>query len=523
MTMPMKTIEKKFDDYYWAYADILRGIGINESTYDQRIMAFMALKLLIDNDKLEFNFEYKNDFGLDDTTFSRYRGKDTKETFLNIINDIENLGKRENLHYFYQDSKYNPDTSKNILTYLNHYRTFELERYIKELPNEYLENVLDIYTYKADFSDYPKEEYKDLYEKTVSRMKSLSGDLTGQHFTQKSIIHLMCEMGISGVEESETLAIYDPTSGTGSMLMESADYLMNHKRTKVKTIKLYGQEMHGQTWLLSKIFLEITNQENIIAYGNTLTNPAFADGIHGDNSFDFIIANPPFGVDWKHNYDEIVANMQSPKSNFFVVRDEKGKVVTPKKSDGQFLFMMHIINIMKKGNNNGKHATAGIISSSTLISTGSERSSEAKIRKAIFGEQLVSAVLEQPNAMFTNTDITSHIWFLDTKASPKIKIVKADTKEERLFVTHPNAKDKMKHAYSYKNIETLKRYLTNKTDKKYISKSLEFDRCEINISNEIGFRDDMEDLSIDALEKELDALMKEMCDEYQANGLFGLI
>ena len=174
---------KELKDYYWAYSDILRDIGINESTYDQRIMAFMALKLLVDNDKLLFNLEYENNFGLPKDLYIKYKGKNTKETFLNIIKDIEKLGRGENLHYFEQDAKYNPDTSKNILTYLNHYKTFELERYILELPNKHLENVLDIYTYMANFRDYPKDEYKDLYEKTVSRMKNLSGDLTGQHFT----------------------------------------------------------------------------------------------------------------------------------------------------------------------------------------------------------------------------------------------------------------------------------------------------------------------------------------------------
>jgi len=516
----LSTQKKELKDYYWAYSDILRDIGINESTYDQRIMAFMALKLLIDNDMLSFNLEYTNNFSLSYGDYVEYKGKDTKETFLNIIKDIEILGKQENLHYFHQDSKYNPDKSKNILTYLNHYKTFELERYILELPNKHLENVLDIYTYQADFRNYPKEGYKDLYEKTVSRMKKMSGDLTGQHFTQKSIIHLMCEMGIQGIKDNEKLAIYDPTSGTGSMLMESADYFKKH--TKVKEIELYGQEMHGQTWLLSKIFLEISGYNNKIAYGNTLTNPAFADGINGNDNFDFIIANPPFGVDWKHNHEEITQNMQSRKSNFFVVRDEKGKVVTPKKSDGQFLFMMHIINLMKKENKRGKRATAGIISSATLISTGSSTSSEAKIRKAIFGENLVSAVLEQPPAMFTNTDITSHIWFLDTLPTSKIKVVKADSKEEELFVSHPNAKDKMKHAYNKENIKKLKRYLTNKGDKKFVCKSLSNDRCEINISQEIGFRDDSEELSIDALIAELDGLMKDMCDDYQKNGLFSL-
>lgn len=505
--------EKKLGDFYWAYADILRDIGINPSTYDQRIMAFMALKLLIDNNKLLFNLEYKKNFGMSKELYSKYESKNSKETFLNIIRDIKNLGNEHNLKYFKQDTKYNPDEDENILTYLNHYKTFELQKYIQELPNSYLENVLDIYTYQANFTDYPKEEYKELYEKTVSRMKKLSGDLTGQHFTQKSIIHLMCEMVVDKLKDNKKLAIYDPACGTGSMLMESSEYFKEH--TDVETIELYGQEMHGQTWLLSKIFLEITNQKNIIAYGNTLTNPAFADGLNGGDSFDFIIANPPFGVDWKHSYDEIVANMKSQKSNFFVVKDAKGKVVTPKKSDGQFLFMMHIINLMKKEHKRGKRATASIITSSTLISTGGANSSEAKIRKAIFNEKLVKAVLEQPKAMFTNTDITSHIWFLDTNNCNKIKLVKADNDEEKLFIAHPNSKDKMKNAYSKENIKKLKEYLISNEDREYISKSVDINRYAINLTNEIGFKDTDEDLSLDALMGEINGCVKEMCEEFQ--------
>lgn len=526
--MPNRTkiLEKSLCDYYWAYSDILRDIGINESTYDQRIMAFMALKLLIDNDKLMFTFEYNNNFGLDHAIFAKYDLGETKKTFLNIIKNIEKFG--QNLNYFTQDSKYNPDTSKNILTYLNHFKTFELERYIQELPNNYLENVLDIYTYKANFRDYPKEQYKDLYESTISRMKKLSGDLTGQHFTQKSIVHLMCEVSKFEAEGYDKLAIYDPTCGTASMLMESAHYFYN--KNKIENIEVYGQELHGQTWLLAKIFLEISSLDgksqgikNTIAYGNTLTNPAFANGINGDTSFDFIIANPPFGVDWKHNYDEIVQNMSSKKSDFFVVKDEKNKVVTPKKSDGQFLFMQHIINLMKSEKRRNKHAHAAIISSSTLISTGNATSSEAMIRKAIFGTGFVSAVLEQPNAMFTNTDISSHIWFLDSDPSEKITIVKADTKEEELFSPHPQAKDKMKNSYSQKNIRRLATLINSKKEFKYKSKFIDSkDRYEINISNEIGFKDNSEDVSFDELTNELNMLMKQMCEDFQDNPLFGI-
>ena len=529
MTMAMKTKlfqEKTLGDYYWAYSDILRDIGINESTYDQRIMAFMALKLLIDNDKLQFNLEYNYCFGLDEKTFAKYEKEDTKSTFLNIIQNIENFG--QNLNYFTQDSKYNPDKSKNILTYLNHFKTFELERYIQELPNNYLENVLDIYTYKANFKEYPKEQYKDLYESTISRMKKLSGDLTGQHFTQKSIIHLMCEISEFDASGYDKLAIYDPTCGTASMLMESAYYFSN--KYKINDIEVYGQELHGQTWLLAKIFLEISSLDgktqgikNTIAYGNTLTNPAFANGINGRGSFDLIIANPPFGVDWKHNYDEVVQNMNSKKSDFFVIKDEKGKIVTPKKSDGQFLFMQHIINLMQSEKKRKKKSHAAIISSSTLISTGSATSGESKIRKSIFNTGFVSAVLEQPNAMFTNTDISSHIWFLDSDISESAKIVKADTKEAELYTSHPTPKDKMKNSYSPKNIKDIAKYIQRKKDYEYISKTIKSkDRYEINISNEIGFKDEMEDLNFDELTNELNTLMKEMCEKFQNNSLFGI-
>ena len=529
MTIPMKfrIPEKTLGDYYWAYSDILRDIGINESAYDQRIMAFMALKLLIDNDKLKFNFEYKNKFGLTTKLYNQYKKKDTKNTFLNLIHNIEQFG--QNLNYFTQENKYNPDNSKNILTYLNHFKTFELERYIQELPNNYLENVLDIYTYKANFRNYPKEQYKDLYEATISRMKKLSGDLTGQHFTQKSIVHLMCEVSKFEAEGYEKLAIYDPACGTASMLMESAHYF--YKKNKIENIEVYGQELHGQTWILAKIFLEISSLDgktqgikNTIAYGNTLTNPAFANGINGNTSFDFIIANPPFGVDWKHNYDEIVQNMRlGEKSDFFIVKDEKGKIVTPKKSDGQFLFMQHIIHLMESEKKRDKHAHAAIISSSTLISTGNATSSESKIRKDIFNTGFVSAVLEQPNAMFTNTDINSHIWFLDSDPSEKIMIVKADTKEEELFSPHPQAKDKMKNCYSAKNIRRLTTLINSKKEFKYKSKFIDSkDRYEINISNEIGFNDDSKDESFDELTNELNMLMKQMCDDFQNNPLFGI-
>lgn len=534
MTQIMKQVEPSYrvGDFYWAYADILRGVGVNETVYDQRILAFMALKLLVDNNKLQFNFDWRNNFGLSKALYAQYQGNDTRETFINIINDIENLG--QNLAYFIQPAYMNPSTDneekdslENCLKYLNHKKTFTLCQYIEELEKpHYVEMVLDIYVEKAHFVGYPSEKYKDLYEVTIARMKKLAGTLTGQHFTQKSIIHLACASALDSMKKNEKIAIYDPTCGIGSMVIESALYFENKlnktptgtRKKTAKEIEVYGQEYNGQSWLLTKIFLEITSLhakeqgiKNQIAYGNTLTNPIFANGINGDESFDFIIANPPFGVDWKHDYKSIVEDMESGDSNFEVIRDEKGKLVLPKKSDGQFLFMQHIINLMlKEKANRGKKAKACIISSSTLISTGSDASSESKIRSHIFDLGIVEAVLEQPNAMFTNTDITSHLWFLSNDFSNKIKVIKADTQEDDLFSPHPQPQDKMKNSYSDENIEKILGYLNSSKDHEYISKSISNKCNKIDVVSVIGYKNNDEDIDLRQLEVEIKALVEDL-------------
>lgn len=496
-------------DFYWAYADILRGIGVNESMYDQRIMAFMALKLLIDNQKLKFSFDYENQFGLSDNDYLKYKGHNHQQTFINIIRNAPALG--INLKFFSQDKNLNPDSENNsVLYYLNHKRTFSLISYVEELAPHYFLMVLDIYNRKADFTDYPKEKYKDLYEVTIARMKKLAGDLTGQHFTQKSIIHLMCASVLSDLKtsKSEILAIYDPTCGTGSMLMESASYFAEHIN---KPIEVYGQEYHGQTWLLCKIFLEISGIKNTIAYGNTLTNPAF-EKINGNNSFDFIIANTPFGVDWKHDYHAVISNMEKKKSNFLVIKDENQKIITPKKSDGQLLFMLHIMKLLQTSKSKGKLAKAAIISSSTLASTGKTGGSESRIRRGIFNLKYLYALIEQPNAMFTNTDISSHIWFFDNQHNNKsAQIIKAQNEENPLFIPHPNGRDKMKNSYSDYNIEQIIALFKN--EQLFVSRNIEIEGADsINISQLVGKKDTLNSLSLTKLFNEIEQGLNDLCN-----------
>lgn len=505
-------------DFYWAHADILRGAGVSEAGYDQRILAFMALKLLIDNHKLKFNFEYDNQFGLSEAEYLKFKGKSSKETFANLVGDLSELG--QNLRFFEQDPKYNPGIYRSILSYFSHHSVFPIDSYLNELEDHYFEMILDIYIEKADFTNFPKEHYKDLYERTVARMRSkFAGELVGQHFTQKSIIHLMCEYALRKINNQNHIAIYDPACGTGSMIMESAYYFRN--RLPNAEIEVFGQEMNGKVWFLSKIFLEICPWDdglqgipNIIAFGNTLTKPAFADKINGDDSFDFIIANPPFGVDWKQDYEEILKNMASDSPHFLVVNDGK-KYITPRKSDGQFLFMMQIVRLLTAERERGKHAIAAVISSSTLSSTGATTGSESKIRRKIFEERVVTGLLEQPNAMFTNTDIGTHIWFFDNAQSSTIRLVRADNSEKALFSPHPAAQDKMRNTYSDENITELVNILQDPEPREYVAQSIPAEyRHAINIQTEIGRREEIDTIDLDELEaqiiRELDQLIQNL-------------
>jgi len=489
----------KVGDFFWAYADILRSpYGITNNV-DIRVLSFMALKLLIDNKKLKFNFDYKNNFGIDKSFFDKE--KTTQQKFIKIIKNIKQFVNLSN------------NFKIDDFDILSDEQGFNIFQNIKELKNQDFEKVLDIYNNLADFRDYPKEDYKDLYELTITRLqdKNYKGDLLGQHFTQKSIIHLMCEMAIPSIKDRQKIAIYDPTCGSGSMLMESFYYFKNHPKTKNKEIEVYGQEFDKRVYFLCNVFLEISEINYNIAFGDTLINPAFINGINGDESFDFIISNPPFGVDWKHNYDEIVQKMKENK-NFLVVKD-KNKIITPKKSDGQFLFMLHILKLLLTEKVK-KDGFAGIITNSTLISTGGKTSSEAKIRKNIFDTGMLKAVIEQPKAMFSNTDITTHIWFFDTtKQDKNIKILKADNEEKSLFSKHPNPKGKIKHSYSKENIKEIVKYLNLKKEIKYITKNIDIsEKYELNISNLIDKKNNKRNINLEKTANNFKINGKEFCE-----------
>ena len=460
-------------DFFWKHADILyASAGINPSGYDERIMPFIALKVLIDYGKVRFNFDYKNHFGLPPSEYKKVKRKTLRDTFLNIVKNIEKFSNFSK-SMFQPQNLNNPNSNstkeENVIKYF--LETFNFDRHIKELTQDYLLSaILDIYN-EVNFKEVPKEQFKDLYESTISRMrkgktKGFNGTFMGQHFTQSATVRLICEVAYSKMKRKNKLAIYDPACGVGMMLIESYFFF---KERGVKDIEVYGQEIDQRVWLMAKIFMEALDIPNKIARGNTLTSPAFINGLNGEDSFDFIITNPPFGIDWKHEKDFILKNMQDEENSyFFVIKDENGKPVLPPQSDGQFLFMLHIIKLMLNEKKKGKEAFAGIISSSSLPYTSGK--AEDTIRKQIFELGIVDTILLQPPNMFTNTSMQTCIWFLSTKKMDRktkhnITLIRADNPE--LFSKHPQPLDEMKNTYSDENIKNILKLI--KSRKKLVS------------------------------------------------------
>ena len=511
-------------DFFWKHADILyASAGVNPSGYDERIIPFIALKVLIDYRKVKFNLDYRNKFGLSDRDFEKIKGNNLRETFLNLIKNIEEFS---NFKYMEQKAKYNNPKSnseekESAIKYFN--EAFNFENHIKELSEDYLlEAILDIYN-SIDFKEVPKEQFKDLYETTISRMRKgkqrgFNGNFIGQHFTQSATVKLMCEVAHSKMKKNNKLAIYDPACGVGMMLIESYFFFKNKG---IKEIEVYGQEIDLKVWLLAKIFMEALDIPNTIARGNTLTNPAFINGLNGNDSFDFIITNPPFGIDWKHEEKIISENMQKEESSFFfVVKDENNKIILPPKNDGQFLFMLHIIKLMLNEKEKGKNAFAGIISSSSLPYNSGK--SESIIRQRIFETGIVDTILLQPQNMFSNTSMQTCIWFLntqkmDSKSKYNITIIRADN--PNLYSKHPELIENMKNTYSDENIKEIVNLIkSNKKDVPFKKKIIDVKTgnsiiSKLNISSEIPFESekiediDLYELYIDLMAK-LDCLCK---------------
>ena len=262
-----------------------------------------------------------------------------------------------------------------------------------------------------------------IFEELIRRFNEALDENPGEHFTPRDVVHLMVELMLAGDEPEiarpgVVRTICDPCCGSGGMLMIAKERITEGRSRNGERLRppinpqadihLFGQEVNPETWALSKsdFFMKDPTGRDAdnIAFGSTLSRDR-----HAAQSFDYLIANPPYGKDWKRDQG--------------AVRDEHERGAAgrfgpglPRISDGQTLFLLHMVARTKAPEEGG--ARIAIIMNGSPLFTGDSGSGESEIRRYILEHDLLEALIAFPEQLFYNTGIATYVWLLSNRKAP---------------------------------------------------------------------------------------------------------
>ena len=265
-----------------------------------------------------------------------------------------------------------------------------------------------------------------IFEELIRRFNEALNENPGEHFTPRDVVHLMVDLMLAGDENSidgdgVVRTIYDPCCGSGGMLTIAKEHInIGHLEngnllagpvSPDAEIHLFGQEVNPETWAVSKSDLFMKDPtgrdaDNIV-FGTTLSNDR-----HAARSFDYLIANPPYGKDWKRDESSVRAEHNRGGGGRF------GPGL-PRISDGQLLFLLHMLARAKDPGEGGSRIA--IIMNGSPLFTGDAASGESEIRRYIFENDFLEALIALPEQLFYNTGIATYVWLLTNRKTPERK------------------------------------------------------------------------------------------------------
>jgi type I restriction enzyme M protein len=251
-----------------------------------------------------------------------------------------------------------------------------------------------------------------VFEELIRRFAESSNETAGEHFTPRDIVRLTTSLVF--MEDDEALTqpgiirtIYDPTAGTGGFLSAGMEYV--HELNPRAVIRAFGQELNPESYAICKADMLIKGQDvSRIKLGNTLSN----DQLYADH-FDYMLSNPPFGVDWKKIEADI---LKEHNEKGYEGRFGPG---LPRVSDGSLLFLLHLLSKLRDPQDGG--ARIGIILNGSPLFTGGAGSGESEIRRHLLESDLLEAIVALPTDMFYNTGIATYVWILSNKKAAERK------------------------------------------------------------------------------------------------------
>ncbi|GAA2079225.1 SAM-dependent DNA methyltransferase [Aeromicrobium tamlense] len=244
----------------------------------------------------------------------------------------------------------------------------------------------------------------DLFEELIRKFADASNETAGEHFTPRDAIRLLVDLLFAGdndalAGEGVVRTVYDPTAGTGGMLSIADEHLRSQNPDA--RLRLYGQEINDQSYAICKSDMIAKGQDaQNIKLGDTLASDKFAG-----TTFDYCLSNPPYGVDWKASQAAIKAEVQ----NLGVA--SRFHAGLPAVSDGQMLFLQHLVAKMRPVKQGG--GRAGIVLNGSPLFNGGAGSGPSEIRRWLLESDKVDAIVALPTEMFYNTGIATYVWILD--------------------------------------------------------------------------------------------------------------
>lgn len=418
-------------NFIWSVADLLRG-PYRPPQYERVMLPLTVLRrfdaVLAPTKQL---------------VLARYEALKGKEPALvdRVLNEVARsedgtpLGFHNHSQLDFYKLKGDPDNiARHLTDYINNFsenvrKIFERFDFEKEI--EKLEESNRLYQVVSQFAEIDLHPGRVdnitmglLFEDLIRRFNESANETAGDHFTPREVIQLMVNLLLEPdtnvlTQEGVIVTICDPACGTGGMLAEAQNWIRAHNEQA--TVKVYGQDYNPRSYAVAASDLLIKGQKDSrVELGNTLTDDRFTDM----QWFDYLLANPPFGVDWKAEKKEI--------DRWPDFRGYKGKL--PRINDGALLFLLHMISKFADSEPDDKDlpgSRAAVVFNGSPLFTGGAGSGESDIRRWIIERDMLEAIVALPEQMFYNTGIGTFVWVVTNRkvAGRKGKIQLIDARE----------------------------------------------------------------------------------------------
>jgi len=417
-------------NFIWSVADLLRG-PYRPPQYERVMLPLTVLR--------------RFDAVLAPTkeaVLARYETLKGKEAALadRVLNELAKdddgraLGFHNHSALDFQKLKGDPDNiGRHLTDYINGFsenirKIFERFEFEKEI--EKLEEANRLYQVVSQFAEIDLHPRKVdnitmglVFEDLIRRFNESANETAGDHFTPREVIRLMVNLLLEPdtqvlTQKGVIVTICDPACGTGGMLAEAQNWIRDHNDQA--TVKVFGQDYNPRSYAVAASDLLIKgHKDSRVEFGNTLTEDPFTD-----LRFDYLLANPPFGVDWKAE-KKIIDRWPD-------FRGYKGKL--PRINDGALLFLLFMMSKFQDhqpGNRNKPGSRTAIVFNGSPLFTGGAGSGESEIRRWIIERDQLEAIVALPEQMFYNTGIGTFVWVVTNRKAThrKGKVQLIDARE----------------------------------------------------------------------------------------------